>query len=241
MTVRWEVAGATDVGRVRAHNEDTFRVDTERGILIVADGMGGHAAGEVASALAAETVHSLLTRTASEEERDLKRAVRAADAAIIRHAEGDPACRGMGTTLVACALRDDGSFHLAHVGDSRAYLLHAGELAQLTRDHTWVQEQVDAGRISAARARRHSMAHVITRALGAGGENPDLLDGRLEPGDLLLLATDGLTGMVNDARLREILLGAGPLPALCESLIAAANEAGGRDNVTTVLARVLSV
>lgn len=244
--VRWEVVSATDVGRVRAHNEDAVLTDAARGLVLVADGMGGHAAGEIASHLAVETVHTALAHAVDSQtrenplERAMEAAVLAAGEAIAARAEDDPRCRGMGTTLLACVLDSDGSFRLAHIGDSRAYRFRDDVLEQLTHDHTWVQREVDAGRLSAARARRHPLSNVITRALGADSrEAPDLIRGDLRPGDLLLLATDGLTGMVDDPDLAVILRDApfGDLPAL---LVDAANDAGGTDNVSAAVVRVFA-
>lgn len=247
MIVRWEVTSASDVGRVRTHNEDAVRVDAARGLVLVADGMGGHAAGEVASRLAVDTTHEALAGAADRGvrgealEAELTAAVAAAGTAITRRAEAEPGCRGMGTTLLACVLDPAGLFRLAHIGDSRGYLLRDGALQQLTRDHTWVQREVDAGRLSAARARRHPLSNVITRALGADShEPPDLLRGELRPGDLLLLATDGLTGMVDDDDLATLLRDV-PSEALPQALVDAANAQGGTDNISAALVRVLSV
>lgn len=244
--IRREVAATTDVGRVRAHNEDAFRVDPERGLFLVADGMGGHAAGEVASHLAIDTVYDVLLgagedRTSPERtDAALLAAFAAAYRAISERCAEDPQCRGMGTTLIACVVADDGRFRMGHIGDSRAYRLRGGTLEQLTHDHTWVQREIDAGRLSPARARRHPLSNVITRALGAdAAQPPDLLAGELLPGDLLLLATDGLTGMVDDPDLEQILGANQPLPSRVERLVDAANAAGGTDNITAVLVHAL--
>lgn len=246
MTIRWESAGQTDVGRVRQGNEDAFLTDPERGIFLVADGMGGHAAGEVASALAREAVGGELARALDAGVEDaalpgvLEEAVRAAFAACSDYVAEHPEARGMGTTLTACVLRPDGAFRMAHIGDSRAYLLREGVLEQVTHDHTWVQEEVDAGRLSPDATRTHPLSHVITRALGPGDyAPPDLVEGALRPGDLLLLCTDGLTGMVEDADLALLLSTGLPLPKVAAELVRAANLRGGTDNVTAVLVRVL--
>jgi PPM family protein phosphatase len=244
--LRWKAAGGTDVGRVRPANEDAFRLDDGRGVFLVADGMGGHAAGEVASALAAEVVGSALAAgvdrglAADALAEALRESIRAADRAILAHAAADRAARGMGTTLTACVICSDGTYRLGHVGDSRAYLMRAGALAQLTRDHTLVQREVDAGRLSPARARRHHLAHILTRALGADpGDAPDLHAGRLEAGDLLLLTTDGLTGPVTDRNLSRILLSGLSIEERVARMIRAANRRGGRDNITAVLVEVV--
>jgi serine/threonine protein phosphatase PrpC len=245
-TVRWQAVGATDVGRVRQGNEDAFLVDEARGIFLVADGMGGHAAGEVASAMAAGMVGDALARAADEGvcdeavDRVLAASFRAAHEAITRRSREDEATRGMGTTLTACMVCPDLTLRMGHVGDSRAYLFRGGELTQVTTDHTWVQREVDAGRLTPRQARAHRLAHVITRALGAESPDaPDLLASRLEPGDLLLLATDGLTGMLHDAIIAEVLGLEAPLASRANALIAAANAAGGADNITAVLVQIV--
>ncbi|HET6229564.1 MAG TPA: protein phosphatase 2C domain-containing protein [Longimicrobiaceae bacterium] len=246
MSIRWEVAAATDVGRVRQGNEDTYLVDAARGLFLVADGMGGHAAGEIASALAAETVGSALVRGVDGGldgdglTQALTESFHSAHAAIGARCEEDPNTRGMGTTLIALAVSTTGAYLMGHVGDSRAYLMRGGRLGQVTRDHTWVQDEVDAGRLSSSGARTHRFAHVITRALGADSRaTPDLVAGELLPGDLILLCTDGLTGMVSDVRLRRILSAEVRLEELVTALIDAANGRGGTDNITVVLVRIL--
>jgi protein phosphatase len=244
--IGWEVAATSDVGRVRPHNEDAYLTDEERGLFLMADGMGGHAAGEVASRLAVDTVYAALRGSAGGDaagdrlEGVLRASFAAAYQAIHDRCEEDPRCRGMGTTLVACVLERDGRFHIGHIGDSRDYHLRGGALEQITHDHTWVQREIDAGRLSPARARKHPLSNVITRALGAdGSEPPDVLVGELAPGDLLLLATDGLTGMVDDAQLAALLVEEAPLPQMAQRLVEAANRGGGTDNITAVLVRAL--
>jgi serine/threonine protein phosphatase PrpC len=244
--MRWQAVGASDVGRVRQGNEDAFLVDVERGVFLVADGMGGHAAGEVASAMAAATVGEALARAADagmcDERLDglLVASFRAAHRAIEQRSAEDPETRGMGTTLTACMVCPGLTLRMGHIGDSRAYLMRAGRLRQLTRDHTWVQREVDAGRLTPRAARTHRFAHIITRALGADSpDEPDLLAGALEAGDLLLLATDGLTGMLPDPVIAQILQADLPLASLADALIAAANAAGGTDNITAVLVQIV--
>jgi serine/threonine protein phosphatase PrpC len=243
--LRWRAAGATDVGRVRPRNEDALMVDEARGIFLVADGMGGHAAGEIASGLAAEVVGGALADgmdralDADDLADAMVDAIRAADRAILAHSAADRSTEGMGTTVTACVLCPDGSYRLGHVGDSRAYLMRGGRLAQVTRDHTWVQREVDAGRLTPAGARRHHLSHILTRALGVEpAEPPDLMAGALLPGDLLLLATDGLTGFVTDRRLAAILAEPAPLEERVARMIRAANRRGGRDNITAVLVEI---
>lgn len=244
--IRWQAFGGSDVGRVRRGNEDAFLVDPERGIFLVADGMGGHAAGEVASAIAREVVGSALAREVDagidgvELERVLDASIRAAHEAITAHAAQHPGSRGMGTTLTCCVVTPDGTCRIGHVGDSRAYRMSGGVLEQLTRDHTWVQMEVEAGRISPAAARTHHLSHIITRALGADStDDPDVRVGTLGPGDLLLLCTDGLTGKLDDGDLAHVLAMPIPLPERVGALIRAANARGGEDNITAVLVEIL--
>ncbi|HYJ80943.1 MAG TPA: protein phosphatase 2C domain-containing protein, partial [Longimicrobiaceae bacterium] len=211
MRLGWEAAAATDVGRVRAGNEDTFLIDARRGVFLVADGMGGHAAGEVASALATTAVgEALRTGVDAGLQADALAAAmvasfRRANRAIQDFSAAHPETAGMGTTMTALALCDDGTFRVAHIGDSRMYVLRHGELHQVTRDHTWVQQEVDSGRLTAAGARRHHLGSVLTRALGADHDEPEVFVGTLLPDDLVLLATDGLTGMLSDRLLRRVL------------------------------------
>lgn len=246
MKLRWQAAGATHVGRVRRGNEDAYLVDVERGIFLVADGMGGHAAGEIASALAAEAVGTLLRDGVDhglQADALLGRMVEAfrlADGAIERHVAGNPSTQGMGTTVTAAVLCGDGTYRLGHIGDSRAYLMRGGELVQLTRDHTWVQREVDEGRLTMAGARRHRLSHILTRALGADStDEPDVLSGQLIPGDRLLLCTDGLTGMLPDRAIAKVLRMEIRLDERLAELIRQANERGGRDNVTAVLVEIV--
>jgi protein phosphatase len=242
VTIRWESAGRSDVGRVRRGNEDAFLLDPARGVFLVADGMGGHAAGEVASAIAREVVGKALADAVDEGCAEdalpsvLEQSVRATQAAIQQHASLHARARGMGTTLTACVLLADGALHMAHIGDSRAYRLRAGRLEQLSVDHTWVQREVEAGRLPRAAARAHSLSHIITRALsGDAAEAPDIIREAVLAGDLLLLCTDGLTGMLDDEAILRILSAAGSLPEMADTLLREANEAGGDDNITAVL------
>jgi PPM family protein phosphatase len=244
--VTWESAGATDVGRVRAHNEDSFVIDAQRGVFLVADGMGGHAAGEVASAIASEAVSSALRQGvdaglgAQELAELMAETFHGAHRSIVNYSLAKPETRGMGTTLTALVVCDDGSFRLGHIGDSRCYVLRDGELTQLSRDHTLVQREVDEGRLTERGARRHHLSHVLTRALGADSlDLPDVYSGTLLPGDVVLLCSDGLTGMLTDRMLRRVLMHGGELAERVAELVVGANERGGRDNITAVLVRVL--
>jgi serine/threonine protein phosphatase PrpC len=238
------VAAETDVGRVRPANEDYVFADADAGLLIVADGMGGHAAGEVASSIAAQTIAAFLRGTMPDSvtllldaPRLLSEAVRRADAAIRERAAADPALTGMGTTVVVAVFRGN-DIALAHVGDSRAYLLREGRLERVTRDHSLVARMVDAGTITAAEARRHHMRNVITRSLGfEGNAEAEVQSLPWARGDVLLLCTDGLTGMLEDEEIEGLLAGCGEdLPAGARALIDAANSHGGTDNVSVVLA-----
>lgn len=246
MSTVWEAMGISDTGRIRQGNEDAFLVDAERGLFLVADGMGGHAAGEIASRIAVETAGAALAGVLDAGQRGdelmeaLRTAFEIAQERIARCCVEDPRTRGMGTTLTACVLTPDGLYRLGHVGDSRAYLLRDGRLEQLTVDHTWVQREVDAGRLAPAAVHRHPLSHILTRVLIAEvREHPDLLTVPALPGDLLLLTSDGLTGMLADADLARILRQPAPLPELAQTLVRAANARGGVDNITAVLVRIL--
>ena len=246
MSLAWEAAGGSDVGRVRRNNEDAFRLDAQRGVFLVADGMGGHAAGEVASALAADTALELLSAAAAAPGADALPAA-LGDAFHLAHRRirdccaAEPRNRGMGTTLTALVLRPDLSCHVGHIGDSRLYRLRGGRLEQLTRDHTWVQREVDAGRLAPAAARSHHLSHILTRVLSDDLDpEPDLLSGSCAPGDLLLLASDGLYNLLPDPAIARLLGEEGPLPDRVQALLDAANAAGGVDNVTVVLVRIVA-
>jgi protein phosphatase len=245
VTVRWEAAGLTDVGRVRKGNEDSFFVDDARGVFLVADGMGGHAAGEIASELASQVVGGALVRGVDDGLEPelladaLRRSLHGAHEAIIARTQQDPSTEGMGTTITALVVLPDGRYLVGHVGDSRMYLLRGGELRQVTVDHTWVQREVDAGRLTEQGARRHRLSHILTRALGAdSADKPDLLAGTLAPGDLVLLCSDGLTGMLTDRMIAQTLADGGSLAEMAAQLVAGANEKGGRDNITAVLVKI---
>lgn len=252
MTATLIGAGHTDVGRKRQFNEDSFAFDLSSGLLALADGMGGHAAGEVASKIAIDTVTEFIAQTSgrtdiswpfgfddriSRSSNLLRTAVRLANDRIFKNIEGHEELRGMGTTLVA-ALIQDGRASVAHVGDSRVYLWRPGTLTQITNDHSWVNEQVGMGLLSREEASRHPFRNVITRALGSREEvAADIVELALEPRERLLLCSDGLTAMLED---REILQTLDALPGDLEAatleLIERANMAGGDDNITVILA-----
>lgn len=240
--MRIRCSAQSDVGRGRSQNEDAFSVDAERGVFVVADGMGGHGNGEVASRIVSEVVRESLTpaalRASVDGGQSLRRALEEANRRVIEAARGDAALTGMGATAVVATLDRHGSF-LANVGDSRAYLLRAGSFAQLTKDHTWVREQVSAGLLSETQALRHPFRSVVTRALGGDDEvTVDVQALDPQPGDLYLLCSDGLTAVLGDEEIRAHLEERDSLAAVCRRLIAAANERGGPDNITVVLVAV---
>lgn len=224
------------VGRVRKGNEDVCAASPEHGLFVVCDGMGGAAAGEVASARAAATfLDTLTTSVGQTTEFRLEAAVHAANQAVYQGARSEPALKGMGTTLVALLL-EDSSLTLAHVGDSRCYRLRAGALTQLTADHSLVEEQVRMGEITPAQAAVHPMRNIITRVIGTQpAVHPDIAHLDAQPGDLYLLASDGLTRDLKDADLATILTAEPDLPTLCQTLIDQANHRGGGDNITVLL------
>ena len=236
--LRW--GAATDPGRVRKANEDGVLVAP--GVFAVADGMGGHAAGEVASAVALQTVEARLDPKVATMA-SVTDVVRAANEAVHRRSLQDPATRGMGTTLtlIAPAAGGDGDrLVLANVGDSRAYLLADGELRQLTRDHSYVEEMLAAGQITAEEARKHPHRHVVTRVLGV--EPSVAVDTWLltpERGDRYLLCSDGLINEVADEEIARLILGAADPQSAAQALVDAANAAGGRDNISVVVIEVL--
>jgi PPM family protein phosphatase len=232
----------TDVGRLRSGNEDSHL--RGRTVFAVADGLGGHQGGEVASAMAVEPLAALdghAFADAREAAEALAEAIREANLAILRRARSDPELWGMGTTVTAAAVAGDRVLQLAHVGDSRAYLLRAGApLRQLTTDHTVVQEAVARGLLTRQQAAVHPQRGVVTRAVGLDPQVPvDLPEPlELEPGDQVLLCTDGLTEVVDDEPIAAVLASQADGDDACSALIAAANQGGGPDNVTVVLLRV---
>lgn len=248
-----EVAGSTDPGKVRKNNEDNFFVDPDLGLLVVADGMGGHNSGEVASDLATSTIREFARQmlggakvvvpeggdaSLSVRGRQLEYFVRSANTMIYEKGRAFPKDAGMGTTVVA-VLADAKSMTVAHVGDSRLYLFRRGDLSQITEDHSLVADQVRRGLISADEAAKSSLQNILTRALGAEPDvKVDVADHPLFPGDVILLATDGLSKMVTDEEV-ALTISEDPTPLkVVETLIGKANAGGGVDNVTVVAARV---
>lgn len=223
----------TDVGKVRRVNEDSALVMPESGVYAVADGMGGHKAGDVASKLAVDSIRNRL-QDRPPHAAVLQNAVQETNIVLLQRAKEDPACRGMGTTLTLlwamaeCAL-------VVHIGDSRCYRYRAGELSQCTRDHSVVGELMRQGVLTPGEARAHPYRSVITRALGtAGHAEADLLELDIKPGDRFLLCTDGLSGLVSLEELAG-LLRPDSLDEAADALLAAALEAGGTDNITLIL------
>jgi protein phosphatase len=243
--------GLTDVGQRRDHNEDSFLVDEAIGLFIVADGMGGHAGGGTASRLAVETIRGSVedarerepelfgTPTGVEESPlpdVLREAVEAACARIYRTAQGDPELSGMGTTVTA-ALVDGRSAFIAHVGDSRCYLLRGTRIYQVSEDHSLVNEQLKAGAISADEAKHSRFKNIITRSVGFEEQvQVDLMGVELEHGDVLVICCDGLSNLVEDAEILEVVQEAS-LDEAPKRLVALANERGGDDNITVVVVR----
>jgi protein phosphatase len=235
--MRLVFAAATDVGRMRKNNEDSYL--SSKPVAAVADGMGGHSAGEVASAIAIEELAALRDRGPWENETaatdDLKQAILRANRRIREMAGRDRKLNGMGTTLVAL-LEDGDMVHVANVGDSRGYLLRQGELSQVTVDHSLVQELVDDGRLSPEDAERHPQRSVITRALGIDPEVEfDLFTYKLQVGDRLLLCSDGLSDVVEPAQIRNVLLRVRSAQKAARQLVTVANEQGGPDNITVIV------
>ena len=227
----------TDIGRVRSQNEDAAWADDARGLYAVADGMGGHLAGEVASRMAIEAVQRMARAHGRADTLALREMMRRANDEIARHAQQHPECAGMGTTL-SVLWRGGRYMYIAHVGDSRIYRLRGGALEQITQDHSLVEELVRARIITREQARTHPRRNIITRALGTQGDNaPDLLAADAQPGDLWLLCTDGLSGMLTDETIEAEMRRNVPLDAMADSLLSQALEAGGRDNVTLILCR----
>ena len=231
-------AARTDVGRKRRGNEDCYAAAEDLGLYLVADGMGGHNAGQVASEIAAQAsvdaLRTLVDASASLTDK-LRYSVAAANREILDTAQRKPELSGMGTTLVALLVGPD-RVALAHVGDSRAYLIRAGRIRQLTDDHSLVAELVRRHEITETAARGHPHRHVLTRALGVRRSvEPDLAELTPASEDIFVLCSDGLTGHVRDAEIAEVATTAGDLDSACEQLVDLANDRGGEDNITVLL------
>lgn len=238
-----DVAAVSDTGRVREANEDSFLVDRDLFIFAVADGMGGHVAGEIASATAIETVRASVAGGI-----DIETAVRKAHAAVKTKAATDTGLAGMGTTMTALGFSNNNQLVIAHVGDSRAYVLHrqmmddvdtetaVGELVRITKDHSLVEELVDAGQITEEEANVHPRRSVITRALGIEGDvDVDTTPIPFLKGDRYLLCSDGLSSMVRDEDITEVMRSEKTPNDCARELVSRANQAGGNDNITVVV------
>ena len=229
------IGATTDVGQVREGNEDWYLVDDSLRLFAIADGMGGHRAGEVASTTAIEALRAAVARG-----RPLDEAIIEANRAVFEKAADDESLEGMGTTLTAVAVGSGSAVVVGHVGDSRAYLARHGDLTQITKDHSLVEEMVSEGRITEEQALTHPQRSIITRALGIEAEvTPDLYPIELQPDDRLLICSDGLTDMVRPADIARMLRQEPDPQKASESLADAANAAGGVDNVTAVVIAAL--
>lgn len=249
MPFKMIAAGATDVGRRREKNEDSFVIDEKLGLAMVADGMGGHSGGEIASQMAVDTVTQIIREFTQDPEMTLpgkvsfkpddhggklNYAIQEAGRHIYERASKEVALKGMGTTAVVIYAAD-GRVYLGNVGDSRGYLLREGIFRQLTQDHSFVGEQVRAGVITAETAKTHRMRNVITRSVGFQAEvDSDILQKPIKNGDTYLLCSDGLSNMVEDAEMKVILETTPPQEA-CRRLVDIANAHGGDDNITAVV------
>ncbi len=242
--VRYTAAAVTDRGRKRPSNEDAFGFSVEAGVYVVCDGMGGAAAGEIASNLAVDEVLRLLKERSPESESQLpaaaESAITAANEAIFSRAQRNHRLNGMGTTLVAMATQEQHVWIL-NIGDSRCYLMRKGNLQQLTRDHSLVEEQVRLGRMTPREALHSPLKNVITRALGTQSQvTPDIFELEAEPGDIFLLCSDGLTRELPDHIIQSLLSCDLPLDPMAAQLVEAAKKAGGHDNITCMLVRAES-
>jgi protein phosphatase len=239
VVAHYAAAAVTDLGRKRPSNEDAFGFSVEHGVYVVCDGMGGAAAGEIASSLAVDEMMRLLTGRDGTHPLldDAEAAVASANAAIFMRAGQSHNLSGMGTTLVTLLAEDQRGWML-NVGDSRGYRMRNSHLEQITLDHSLVEEQVRMGRMDPVEAQRSPFKNVITRALGTQSSvTPDIFELENEPGDLFMLCSDGLTRELADSTVEWILKLDLPLQDLCARLVAAANDSGGHDNITCLLVR----
>ena len=248
--MRLRAFGATDVGKKRTNNEDAFTLSPEHGLYVVADGMGGHSSGEVASQLAVSHINSFFDRHKLDKDstwpypyeeelsfpaNKVRTAISVANDRIQHYSVEHPESRGMGTTVVA-ALVDGDDLVICHVGDSRAYLFSGDKLSLLTADHSWVSEQVRQGLLSDEEASRHPLRNVITKALGTRDQaEADVMQHKLATGERVILCTDGLNSMVPDIDIAQVLGRKLDLEDTCKALIALANEKGGEDNITLII------
>jgi serine/threonine protein phosphatase PrpC len=238
-------SGLSDVGLRRFHNEDAFRIESDKGLLVVADGMGGAAAGEVASKIFVDTAAEVFGEVQGRPEAGtadrVQEAFRLANERILARASENPHLQGMGCTAELIAISEE-SYVLGHVGDSRTYLFRKGRLKQITKDHTLIQDLIDRKVISPEEANKHSLRNFILRAVGTKETLAvDLIRGKVMADDLFLLCSDGLTTMVDDRPIEAVLSRSGDLVKKVEELIDLAKEAGGKDNVTIILCEAVSV
>ena len=250
-TMKIKHKAISDVGKKRKGNEDSLYLNPEQRLFVVADGMGGHAAGEIASKVAVDAINEFVCLTGGDEEitwpfgldenisydgNRLKTAIRHANRKVLEATKEKTEYEGMATT-VAAVLVDGDVANIGHVGDSRIYLLSGDEFTQLTSDHSWVNEQIQSGVISADQARSHPLRNVVTRALGGRADLAvDMQTRKMQEGDVLLICSDGLTTMVSDEDIERVLREAeGDVEKGASDLVAAANERGGEDNITVVL------
>lgn len=254
MPLAINVAGKTDVGCVRANNEDNFGYDLRYGIFVVCDGMGGQAAGEVASKLGVDTVLGYFRKAAetghydqigatvdglSQEGRALASAIRLANQIVYETGKREVARAGMGSTVVAALVRDN-ALAIANVGDSRIYLVRQGNIQQLTQDHSLVMEQVRRGYITREQAEHSEMQNIILKALGSEEDvDPDIEDLVVLAGDVLVMCSDGLTKYVREEEMLVMVNGAGRIDQACDALIGAAKDRGGDDNITCLLLKIV--
>ncbi|MDH5300031.1 MAG: Stp1/IreP family PP2C-type Ser/Thr phosphatase, partial [Gammaproteobacteria bacterium] len=231
--------GITDVGRRRRHNEDAFIIDHERKLFAVADGIGGAAAGEVASALFVESCIDVFQHDDHLSAPDkVHKAYLTANLAITSHSHSNPKTKGMGCTAELFTIEGDRYF-IGHVGDSRTYLIRNNQLSQLTRDHSYIQDQMDKGLLSPEEAKTHWLRNAINRAVGQGDKfQTDILSAPWQAGDCFLLCSDGLTDMLNHQEIADICVIHTTLRERTEALVNAANEKGGNDNITVLLCQL---
>lgn len=249
-----EIASATDPGMVRSHNEDSVAADPANGLVVLADGMGGYNAGEVASGMATTVIVTEMQQVMAKVQpyeidartreqvaaRMVREQVLKANTSIYQAAQSQPQYAGMGTTLVVCLFYDDRVL-VAHLGDSRLYLARDGSFRQVTRDHSLLQEQIDSGLISLEQAKHAQHKNLVTRALGIDPTvEPEIHEYPAKPGDIYLLCSDGLCDMVEDEDIGMAVQALGAnLKLAAEQLVQMANDNGGRDNVSVILVRVL--
>jgi len=235
-------SGKSDVGLMRSNNEDAFLIKQELGMCAVADGVGGAASGEVASHIFCDTSLELFSQGNTHSEEDtikmMQAAFQLANERILNKARREPAHNGMGCTAELLKFFDS-IYSIGHVGDSRVYLFRQGQLKQITKDHSLVQEQIDQGIISTLEARKHSLRHHILRAVGINDSLAvDFIKGRTMPGDIFLLCSDGLSDMIEDSIIQQVLSLPSSLEQKTDILIESAKSAGGYDNITVVLCEV---